>query len=103
MNILVCDYKRTGENVMVFTENDNAFTPVQLAMALVGKGIDFEELYPVQDHELQYYIYEPLWADDNFIKGVHKAEEGLRCCAACGSERANQMWKEARRKAGEAA
>ncbi len=46
MNILVCDYKRTGENVMVFTENDNAFTPVQLAMALVGKGIDFEECYP---------------------------------------------------------
>ncbi len=103
MNILVCDYKRTGENVMVFTENDNAFTPVQLAMALVGKGIDFEECYPVQDHELQYYIYEPLWADEKFVQGVHKTEEALRCCAAHGSERANQMWKEARRKAGEAA
>ena len=103
MNILVCDYKRTGENVMVFTKRDDDFTPVQLAMALVGMGVDFEELYPVQDHELQYYLYEPVWADEAFIRSVHKGEEGLRACAACGSERANQMWKEARRKAGEAA
>ena len=103
MNILVCDYKRTGENVMVFTEKDDAFTPVQLAMALVGKGVDFEECYEVKDEEVQYYIYDPLWADETFIKNVRKGEEGLRACAACGSVRAAEMWKEARRKAGEAA
>lgn len=102
MNILVCDYKRSGENVMVFTERDDAFTPVQLATALVGKGVDFEECYPVQDHELQYYLYEPLWADETFIRNIHRAEEGLRACVAYGSERAAKMWKEARRKAGEA-
>ena len=58
MNIFV--NLESGEGVMVFTENEK-ITPEVVLTALRKKGVDIIEAYEVPDHDVQYYIYEPLW------------------------------------------
>lgn len=72
MNIAV--NLESGDLIMVFTENEN-LTPEILEAGLKEAGYDVVETYEVRDDELQYYCYEPLWADANFEKGVMKKAE----------------------------
>ena len=58
MNILVTDFENSGEDVMIFTDK---FTPGQVEQKLKDKNKSFNEIYPVPDSELQYYIYDPCW------------------------------------------
>jgi len=58
MNILVTDFENSGEDVMIFTDK---FTPEQVEQTLKDKNKSFNEIYPVSDSELQYYIYDPCW------------------------------------------
>ena len=72
MNIAV--NLESGDLIMVFTENEN-LTPEILEAGLKEAGYDVVETYEVRNDELQYYCYEPLWADANFEKGVMKNAE----------------------------
>lgn len=68
MNLLVTDYCGKGSDVMVFAEGISALT---LGLALSQRGQSFNEIYPVKDEELQYYVYEPLWLDDATVENAH--------------------------------
>lgn len=67
MNILVTNYERTNENIMVFSQNVSV---KQLTDFLNKIEKSFTDITEVQNHELQYHIYDPLWMDDtkeNFV------------------------------------
>jgi hypothetical protein len=68
--ILVTNYQGSGEDVMVFTCK---VTSEQLERALQNKGQNFDEIYDVPAHDLQYYIYEPLYAEADFEESVIKS------------------------------
>ena len=72
MNIAVS--LKDEDLVMIFTENE-ALTPEVVEAAMRWKNLDVVDVYEVRDDELQYYCYEPLWADANFEKGVMKKAE----------------------------
>ena len=72
MNIAV--NLESGDLIMVFTENEK-LTPAILEAGLNDAGYDVVETYEVRDDELQYYCYEPLWANEAFEKGVIKKAE----------------------------
>jgi hypothetical protein len=50
----------TGEDVMIFTQS---FTPAEIAQKLHQKSASFEEVFEVEDKEIQFYIFEPCWAE----------------------------------------
>ena len=66
MNLFVTGYCGGGD-VMVFAEGISALT---LGLALSQRGQSFNEIYPVRDGELQYYVYEPLWLDDATVQNA---------------------------------
>lgn len=72
MNILVTDYRNSGDNVMVFIDTDTteAISANTLAMALDYAGQTYADIYEVPDNEVRFYLYDPLWADESFIRGA---------------------------------
>lgn len=72
MNIAVS--LKDEDLVMIFTENEE-LTPEVVEAAMRWKNLDVVDVYEVRDDELQYYCYEPLWADASFEKGVMKNAE----------------------------
>ena len=60
--------------VMVFTENEK-ITPEVLFAGLKQINYDVIETYEVRNDELQYYCYDPLWADENFERNILKNAE----------------------------
>ena len=60
MNILVTNFENTGEDVMIFTQS---FTPAEVAKRLHKTSTSFEEVYEVEDKEIQFYIFEPCWIE----------------------------------------
>lgn len=78
MNILVSNYDNSGENVMIFTDDEQqeglSATTVEKALKSVHKH--FDDVYAVRNDELQYYLYEPLWATDQFIRDVKARAHG---------------------------
>lgn len=67
MNILVTNFSFTNEDVCVI---NTTLTPAELETALKRKVKHFDEVYAIPDDELQYYIYDPLFADEQFDNNV---------------------------------
>jgi hypothetical protein len=57
MNILVTNFEDSGEDVMIFTENPK-YSVDMVEKTLKEKGEAFEEVYEVEDKDLQYYCYD---------------------------------------------
>ena len=72
MNIAV--NLESGDLVMVFTENEK-ITPEVMFAGLKQINYDVIETYEVRDDELQYYCYDPLWADANFERNILRNAE----------------------------
>jgi hypothetical protein len=66
-NILVTNFNNTGEDVCVI---NTTLTAEQLQKALTIKKQAFIEVYEVPGKDLQYYIYDPLFADKKFDNNV---------------------------------
>lgn len=80
MNILVTNYENSGDDVMIFVDDEKfelSATTVELALKEAGQA--FTDVYEVKDAEIQYYLFEPLWADQSFVNGARdKADRYLR-------------------------
>ena len=51
----------SGDNVMIFTENEQ-ITPEVVEKGLRKRGMAVIEAYEVPEHDLRYYIYDPFWS-----------------------------------------
>lgn len=60
-NIFVSGFGDEGEDVVVFTSK---YTAEEVEERLTQKGAPFIEVYEIQDDELQYYCYEPIFLDE---------------------------------------
>ena len=69
MNILVTDYDYSGENVMIL---GTGLIPQEVEMGLKARNQTFEEVYEVEDKEVKYYCYDPLFANRDFDDGVRQ-------------------------------
>lgn len=55
----------SGDNVMIFTENEK-ITPEVVEKALRKRGMDIIEAYEVPETDLRYYIYDPFWPSPKY-------------------------------------
>ena len=62
MNILVTNFEDSNEDVMIFTDNPK-YNAIEVEKTLKDKGKTFEEVYEVEDKDLQYYLYDPCYLD----------------------------------------
>ena len=71
MNILVSNYRGKGNNVMIFV-NDEEFSldATTVENALNDINFSFADVVEVPDNDVQYYLFEPLWADKSFVEGA---------------------------------
>lgn len=75
MNILVTNYDNSGEDVMIIIDPDSGLalsvTTVIAALTQVGKA--FTDVYEVPDKDLRYYLFDPLFADAEFVSKMQEA------------------------------
>ena len=70
MNLLVTNFEHSGEDVMVMTPDYESLSVPSLAAALLFSNQHFDDIVEVSDQERPCYVYDPLWADDEFLKNV---------------------------------
>lgn len=77
MNILVCNYENSGENVLIIVPEESGLSlgAVTVTKALTHLGKHFDDIYYIKDDELQYYLFEPLFADETFVRNMNAAAE----------------------------
>lgn len=63
-----------GEGIMVFTENEQV-TEERIMAALLQVGMDVMEVYEVPEHEVSFYVYDPVFHDAKFESGVLRNAE----------------------------
>ena len=59
MNILVTNFDRSGENVMLMGAWLINADDMEAYFNL--RHLDYDDVQPVAEHEMQYYLYDPFW------------------------------------------
>lgn len=75
MNILVTNYNNSGTDVLVIINEPLSLNALSLATALSAQRQTYDDVYYVKPEEMQYYLFEPLFADKAFIDSVKTIAE----------------------------
>jgi hypothetical protein len=59
MNILVTNFDRSGENVMLLGATLINADDMEAYFKL--RALDFDDVTEVPEHNMQYYLYDPFW------------------------------------------